>query len=696
MIGVYSPELVALSCIIAVLASYVALDLTGRIAAAERRAAYYWLVGGAVAMGSGIWSMHFIGMLAFHLPIPMAFDPAITIASMVIAMVASGFALFIASRGTLTWHRLALAATAMGIGIAAMHYTGMDALQIEPGIRYERPLFAASIGIAIAASYVALWLASQLRFESALHAVWKKLGSAVIMGAAIAGMHYTGMAAAEFRPDTICTGTAATVTNVWLAVVIAICAVVFLCATMVISIVDASLARRLAIANKIISELAQTDALTTLANRRAFYSRLTQMFAAAERNGNAFALLYVDLDHFKEVNDTLGHPIGDALLIEVAGRFLKAVRETDLVARFGGDEFAVVQADAADATATGMFAAKIGAILAAPYGIGGHEVHISASIGIAEYATELRKPEEMMLRADLALYRAKNEGRNCFRFYNRDLDEQTYARVALGEELRGAHERGEIELHYQPEVEIATGRIIALEVLMRWHHPERGLLMPSAFIVVAERTGNIEALGNWVMNEACRQYRLWLDEGIAPQFLALNISAAQFRRAAAFEHAVAAVLAKWGVAPGNVELELTEATLIEVAGKHDGTLQHLRQLGLRLAIDDFGLGHSSIDHLARHPPNRLKIAQKLVLELTIDPRNAAVVGAALDVARALGIEVVAEGVENDAQVRFLVAAGCAHAQGYYYGRPTLAEEASVLLRRNAVAARRIAGRAPAL
>jgi diguanylate cyclase (GGDEF)-like protein len=690
MTGTYSLGLVALSYVIAVLASYVALDLAGRVTAAEGRAAYYWLVGGAAAMGTGIWSMHFIGMLAYHLPIPMAFDVSVTIVSMLIGIAASGFALFIASRRTLTWQKLALAGTVMGIGIAAMHYTGMEALQIEPGISFERPLFTASVGIAILASCAALWLAFQLRSETVSYAIGKKLGSAMIMAAAIAGMHYTGMAATIFAPNTICTAPSAQIISVWLAVLIAGCSVLFLAATMGISIVEASLSHRLALANAQISELAQTDTLTTLANRRAFLSRLTQMFATTKRGGNPFALLYIDLDKFKEVNDTLGHPVGDALLVEVAHRFKKAVRETDLVARFGGDEFAILQANTTDSTAPGALAAKIGGLLAAPYLLETHEVHITLSIGISQYAAELEKPEEMMMRADLALYRAKNEGRDCFRFFDQDLDREAHERVKLGEELRGAQERGEIELHYQPEVEIATGRIIAVEALVRWNHPTRGLLMPSAFIPVAERTGSIVPLGHWVLNEACRQLRLWLDQGIAPQILAVNISAAQFRRAAGFERDIAEIIATWHIAPGNIELEFSEATLIELAGKHNETLHRLRGFGLGIAVDDFGLGHSSLDYLTRYPPSRLKVAQKLVFEITAHPRNAAVVRAAIGVGRTLGIEVVAEGVENEAQVGFLVAAGCAYAQGYYYSRPVPTEAATNLLRQKVIPSRVVA------
>jgi NO-binding membrane sensor protein with MHYT domain len=314
MTGVYSPALIALSYVIAMMASYVALDLAGRLTAAHGRATYYWLIGGAFAMGTGIWSMHFIGMLAMHLPIPMAFDPATTFASLVIGVIVSGFALLSVSRATLSRTRLAIAGAVMGLGIVGMHYTGMAALEISPAIRYSVPLVIVSILIAIVASWVALWLAFTLRSNTVSGSVWKKLGSAAVMAAAIVGMHFCGMAAADFSSHTICTVPLDQINTLWLAGVIAGFATLFLGATMLISVLDGELARQLEAANLKILELAQTDPLTTLANRRSFLDRLKLAFAAIKRGGSPFSVLYFDLDHFKDVNDTLGHPAGDALL----------------------------------------------------------------------------------------------------------------------------------------------------------------------------------------------------------------------------------------------------------------------------------------------------------------------------------------------------------------------------------------------
>jgi diguanylate cyclase (GGDEF)-like protein len=426
--------------------------------------------------------------------------------------------------------------------------------------------------------------------------------------------------------------------------------------------------------------LALTDPLTTLANRRAFLERLTLAFAASRRGASPFAVLFLDLDDFKDVNDTLGHAVGDALLQQVVERLKNTVRPTDLVARFGGDEFAILQADASDPVAAATLAARVGACLAAPFTIEGHEVRITASIGISPYSADVSRPAAMMIQADLALYRAKGDGRNCFRFHTGELDQQVHLRVTLAEELRVAIGSAELELYYQPLVEIVSGRIVGLEALVRWSHPTRGLILPSIFIPIAERTGAILPLGHWVFEEACRQFKRWRDQGVAPQVLAVNVSGVQFKRMADLELDIAASLARWGIESGNIEVELTETVLMEITQKHGDALERLQQLGVRIAIDDFGTGYSSLKYLTAYPVNRLKIAQELVFRVTTDSRNAAVVRAAIRLAQELGIEVIAEGVETMAQADFLVSAGCPYAQGYYFSRPVNAEQATELLR----------------
>jgi diguanylate cyclase len=443
-------------------------------------------------------------------------------------------------------------------------------------------------------------------------------------------------------------------------------------------------ALRMTRVNQKFSDLAQTDTLTALPNRRAFMKGIRSAFAAANRGAKPFAVLYFDLDHFKDVNDTLGHAVGDKLLRQVAARVRSAVRETDVVARFGGDEFAVLQSDVGEPDAAGTLAAKIGQVIAEPYNIDGNIIHISASVGISRYAAEIEGPDAMMIQADLALYRAKEDGRNCFRFHDGGLDSQVQERVLIADELRGAHIRNELELHYQPQIDMRSGRIIGLEALLRWHHPQRGEIPPLVFIPIAERTGQIQFLGQWVLDAACQQLRAWLDEGLAPELVGVNFSAIHFKASTDLDGEVAACLNKWGIAPNLIELELTETVLMDITQQHNARFERLRQLGVRIAIDDFGTGYSSLSYLANYPINRVKIAQELVAGVDLEARSAAVVRAAIGLAHELGIEIIAEGVETEGQEKFLLSAGCAHGQGYRYSRPVNAERATALLRLGAI------------
>ena len=437
--------------------------------------------------------------------------------------------------------------------------------------------------------------------------------------------------------------------------------------------------------NKKVSDLAQRDAVTSLANRRAFVERLEATFASYERRGAPFAVLCLDIDHFKDVNDTLGHVAGDALLRETADRLVEAVRVTDVVARLGGDEFAILQTNVRDLAAAGTLAAKIGELIRKPFAINGNDLHVSCSIGISRYTPDVGSPDAMMIQADLALYRAKEDGRNCFRFHSADLDQEVKERVVLADEMRGAIGRNEFELLYQPEVELRTGRILGLEALLRWNHPKRGQISPSIFIPIAERSGQIQGISRWVLDAACQQLRTWEDAGLAPDFLGVNFSALHFKGSAELDREVSACLEKWRIAPSKIEIELTESVLMEVTQQHNDRFVRLRQLGVRIAIDDFGTGYSSLSYLANYPINRVKIAQELVFAVDTEPRSAAVVRAAIRLAHELGIDFIAEGVENEGQVRFLLASGCEHGQGYYFSRPVNAKRATELLRFGSVA-----------
>jgi diguanylate cyclase (GGDEF)-like protein/PAS domain S-box-containing protein len=437
--------------------------------------------------------------------------------------------------------------------------------------------------------------------------------------------------------------------------------------------------------------MARYDQLTGLANRASFLERLNLALARARRGGARFAILYLDIDHFKDVNDTLGHPVGDALLCAVADRLRECVRDTDLVARFGGDEFAVLQDEVPDLTGAERLAAKIRDALAVPYAIEANQVRTTVSIGIVPYSEGIDGADAMMMKADLALYRAKDEGRNRFRFHAADLDRRVRERVTIGEDLREAVERGEFELYFQPQVELVSGRLVGVEALIRWNHPTRGRLPPSAFIPIAETTGSIVPIGRWVIEQACRQIGAWRDQGIAGMSVAVNLSAAQFKLAPGLDRVIAESLARHRVAPDRLELELTESVLMETTQKHRQALERLRRLGVRLAIDDFGTGYSSLDYLRSFRVSHLKIDRRFVEGVTVNADDAKIVRATIGLAHELGMEVVAEGVETAAQRQFLISVGCKLAQGLCFGGPVPAGRMTELLREGALSTAASAG-----
>lgn len=431
---------------------------------------------------------------------------------------------------------------------------------------------------------------------------------------------------------------------------------------------------------------ARCDALTGLANRAVFLEAVQHAIATVKCGAKPFGVLYLDLDQFKDVNDTLGHPIGDELLKAVAGRLKSNTRNCDLVARFGGDEFAVLVCDIGEAANAAIVADTIIKAMATPFIIAGNDIRSGVSIGVSLFGSDEPDTETILARADVALYRAKSERTGEYRFHTDAMDNEIRTRVTLGAELREGIALGQLFLEYQPQVDIATGRIKGVEALVRWRHPSRGVLGPHLFIPVAEKSGLIAALGHWVLRQACAQAKQWCDAGIALEAIAVNLSAVQFKRAFELEAEIANVLAETGLPRGQLELELTETVLMAASREHNDFLQRLRESGVRLAIDDFGVGYSSLDYLRRFPARRIKIAQAFVSKIVTEPGSAAIVKATIGLARELGIAVVAMGVESSAQLDLLKAWGCSEAQGFYFAQPLAAEDAAPLLARGSISA----------
>ncbi len=396
--------------------------------------------------------------------------------------------------------------------------------------------------------------------------------------------------------------------------------------------------------------------------------------ARAERGEKGFAVLYLDLDYFKDVNDTLGHPVGDELLCAVAERIRNEARESDTVARFGGDEFAVIAAMNNEPADAANLAERLIEAIDKPFSIQGNEIHCGVSIGIAVYEPATPDAESLLSHADVALYREKAEGRGGYRFFTDEMDKDVRTRVTLITELREAIISEQFFLEYQPQIDINAECIVGVEALVRWNHPVRGLLAPDEFIHVAERAGIIVALERWIMFEACRQCKVWLDAGVAPPVVSVNVSGVQFKRALDLEGDVADVLQRSGLPAERLELELTETVLMEASREHNDVVLRLRQNGIKFAIDDFGTGYSSLDYLRRFPVARIKIAQDFVRQISTDPGSSAIVRATIGLARELNMVTIAEGVETSEQLQLLKSWGCQQVQGFYYSKPLDADD----------------------
>ncbi|MBA3493146.1 MAG: EAL domain-containing protein [Gammaproteobacteria bacterium] len=417
--------------------------------------------------------------------------------------------------------------------------------------------------------------------------------------------------------------------------------------------------------------LAYHDALTDLPNRSLLLDRLSQTLAQAERDSTQVAVLFTDLDRFKMVNDTLGHPAGDELLRQVALRLRSVLREGDTLARLSGDEFVILLPRISGARDVARVAAKALGMVTTPFTVLGHELHISSTIGVSLFPKDGADPETLIKHADTALYQAKDRGRNRYQFFDARMNAHAQKRLLLENGLRHAIEREEFVLHYQPQVDLQTDAVTGVEALIRWH-PEQRMVPPGEFIPIAEETGLITEIGQWVLRTACRQAREWEAAGLPPVRMAVNLSIRQLRRGD-FPARVRALLRETGLAPQRLEIEITESSLMVDPEQIIKTLHELRATGIQVAMDDFGAGYSSLAYLKRLPLDRIKIDRSFVRDILEDPDDAAIVQAILAMARQLKIRVVAEGVETPAQTRFLRNHGCEEAQGYAFSRPLPAE-----------------------
>lgn len=662
--------LVIASVFIAFLASFSALDTVARVTDSRGMKALLWLIGGGAAMGIGIWSMHFIGMMAMHFNMPMRYNPSETVFSIVVAVLGSIIALWAVFRhNQFTLTNLLLGSIILGTSVVAMHYTGMAGLRINQPIIWNKTPVIISIVIAYSASAVALWLAFRLRNNDA-GVLNRRFIAALVMGAAIAGMHYTGMYAAHFDTtmQVLPGGLGSQRLTIWVFMFTLVILGSNLFGAMIESQLRVSrMASKLKQTNEELRQMALHDPLTNLANRTLFEDKLNDYIQRAKQNASSFSLLYMDLDGFKMVNDAYGHDIGDKLLVEVAKRLNAAVNPSDILARVGGDEFVLLSHASTEADAS-RWAETLVAAIEPEFTVETYELRVSLSIGIAMFPAHGIEAREMLFNADSAMYHTKNSGRNGFSVYQPSMSPIGRSQVQLKNELWRAIHNNELRLFYQPKLNVTSGEIIGYEALVRWQHPERGLKTPDKFLPIAEQTGMILLLGEWVLNEACRQLAIWHQQGADHLSISVNLSAQQFEQKSLI-YLVTRTLEEYCLAPDKLILEITETTAMRYPQESIKILEELKEIGVQVAIDDFGTGYSSLLYLQNMPATELKIDRAFINSIghkDTDPRLLSMI---IELAKNMNLNIVAEGVESEEQQTYLVNLGCDVHQGYYFSRP---------------------------
>lgn len=773
-------RLVGLAAVICLLASFTAINLLNHVRSSKGHMRMVWLCVSATATGFGIWATHFIAMLAFSPGLPTAYNIALTFLSLVAAIWLTGTGLAVALRSNLgAW----IGGAMVGGGIAAMHYTGMAAFEIQGRIVWDPVLVTASIALGGALGAVALPVG--LRDTS----LRSKVLGALLLTLAICSHHFTAMAAAVIVPDPTIEFSAASLPTGWLAIAVAFASFIIIllafaglalelrdrrraeleadrmrglanaaveglvvCDGQTVVTVNDSFAeligspadkligvdlhqflpdegtrlklsecanipfegdllkvdgsrspvelilrsvdfagkphRAIAVrdlsarknAEQHIRFLAHHDSLTGIPNRSSFNKKLDQEIELALKAGCKLAVLCLDLDRFKEVNDLLGHATGDKMLQSVAARIAGVLDDTQVIARLSGDEFAVLMPGLSNPAAAGRLAETILEVLQTGDQAIEGEAPVSTGIGIAICPDDATDRHALLSHADTALYRAKHEGRGRYRYFEPAMAVAAHDRRALEHDLRQAIARQELRLVYQPLKEISSGKVVGFEALLRWKHPTRGEIEPSEFIPIAEEAGIILALGEWVLREASREAASWKQ----PLTVAVNVSAVQIHNTN-FAHSIHEILFETGLAPARLELEVTETALVRDLNRALGTLRRIKMLGVRIAMDDCGTGYSSLSNLRAFPFDKIKVDRSFIKSVNVNDQAAAIVRSVLGLGRALRLPVVAEGVESLAEFEFLEKENCNEAQGYLMGRPAAIEAFAALTNGGAAA-----------
>ncbi|MGU3412401.1 putative bifunctional diguanylate cyclase/phosphodiesterase [Enterobacteriaceae bacterium C34A] len=676
----WDPVLVGISFLVAFIASFVALDSAAKIAASSKNAALFWRLAGGATLGIGIWSMHFIGMLAMKMPMMMHYDFATTAVSLLVAIVAATLSINIAVNGSeLSLKRLCLATAILSSGVVTMHYVGMAALMMQDMISWNYGLVGLSVIIAIVASGVGLWLAFSLRLNSK-GVLINRMTAAVVMGIAIAAMHYTGMSAAEFEDSGhyMSGGVSELGLSIWVsATTLAILGVM-----LIISMVDSQLrtnrlTENLQQLNQQLELQARFDGLTGLANRSQIDLRLEACLQQSQITQAPFALIFMDLDRFKLVNDAWGHHVGDHLLVSVANRISACLSPKMTLARLGGDEFILLVPDTTQGDVEDLVTRMVECIRR-PFYEAGQILQVSLSAGVSLFPQHGKTLQELKLRADTAMYNIKQQGRNGWAIYHPEMVQKVWEGAEFLQDLTQALERGQFELWYQPKYHAGSKTIYGFEALLRWRHPAKGILLPEVFLATLENTGLIIPVGYWVVDQACLQLRQWADQGHPEWSLSINLSAAQFEQFDIYD-TICSALSRHAVPPSRLTIELTESTALRNLERSIEILNDFNRMGITVSIDDFGTGYSNMLTLKNLPARELKIDKSFVRDIRDNSKNVKIVATIIDIAHSMNMNVVAEGIETQDQQQLLTSLGCGYLQGFLFAKALPAKEIPQLL-----------------
>jgi len=654
-----------LALAVGTLASYVALDLARRVRVVRTRSGGLWLFGAAAALSLGIWSSQIIGIAAEPLAFPLGYDGADSLTAWAVSLAVGLVGLGAVSGKIATHVRVGLGAVALGTGVVAAHVLSFNALGLQPGVDWQMLSLVAAVSGACGGCMLALGAFFRAGNRSKPPTVPWQMTAALVLGATlvvsqqlVAGAAGLGTQTGSLHADRIGSTT--------LALFASVGSILLLVVGLILSILEARLRRSLRRAESELQRRSFRDGLTQLPNRLMFEGTLAQAVQQADASGERMAMLFIDLDGFKPVNESLGHHMGDLMLREIAARLKRFARPDDRVAHLGGDEFLMlIRGNPSEEDAV-TFAERMQGQIGEPCKMNGREAAVSSSVGIAMYP-EHGAMQDLIAHAEAAMRAAKSGGGASHCFFEPRMVSGARDQFDLLRDLRRALAEGQLHLLYQPKVHAPSGEITGAEALMRWHHPQRGVVAPTVFIPIAERFGLIGAIGNWLIDEACRQAGQWRDEGLRMR-VAINLSAHQLRHADLADR-IDAALKRHRIHPYLLTCEITESVAMEDASNAIRMVERLGAMGVNISIDDFGTGYSSLAYLRKLRAGELKIDRSFVMDLAGSADARAVVDAVVKLAQALGLKVVAEGVETEAQHEILRALGCHELQGFLFARP---------------------------